>query len=215
MPIEFSSREDAGQKLSKKLVEYKNKDTVVYALPRGGVVVAYQIASELKKPLDIIGVRKIGHPQEPEFAIAAVTESGLMLENEELTKTIDQDWYEKFTRKMQKEARQQRERYSGEKMISPKSKNAIIVDDGIATGLTVLAAIEEIKEKKPEKLIVAVPVLPPNVAETIKKEVDGLVAVEIPEFFLGAISAYYQSFPQISDDEVFSLLKKARNESKT
>ncbi|MBU2577406.1 phosphoribosyl transferase [Patescibacteria group bacterium] len=214
MPIEFKNREDAGEKLAKQLNEYKDKEVVVYGLPRGGVVVASRIADILSKPLDIISVKKIGHPNQPEFAIAAVTESGLILENEELVGSIDRDWYENYTRKLHKEAQERRENYlKGEKMISAKNKTAIIVDDGIATGLTMLAAIEEIKENNPEKVIVAIPVIPPGIVDTIKKEVDELIALEIPEDYQDSVSAYYQSFPEISDSEVISFLEKNKNES--
>lgn len=209
MPMEFENRDDAGNKLAEKLKGYKDKNAIIYALPRGGVVVGYQIALKLGSPLDIIGVRKIGHPKQPEFAIAAVTENGLILENEELTKTLDQKWYENYAKNLQKEARTQREKFLGKEMLSPEGKTAIIVDDGIATGLTMLAAIEEIKENNPQKIVVAVPVLPPNLLETIKREVDELIAVEIPEYFLGAVSGYYRSFPEISDKEVIELLKKS------
>lgn len=204
----FSDRNQAGQSLAEKLAKYRDQDLALYALPRGGVVVAAAIAQELKTPLDLIIARKIGHPLQPEFGIAAVSENGHLVQNTEMVETVDQDWFENQVREKQKEVQEQRKKYlAGLQVIPAKDKVAILVDNGIATGLTVMAAIEDLKDRQPQKTILAVPVVPPEIASKLKAMVDELVALEIPARFAGAVGAYYQSFPQVSDKEIIKLLK--------
>ena len=210
----FKDRTEAGKKLAEKLIDLKEKETVLYALPRGGVIVGAAIAQKLKIPLDIIVACKIGHPLQPEFGIAAVSESGHLISNEEMVATVDQEWFRDEVARQQERARKEREKFTrSQKMIPAQNRTAILVDDGVATGLTLMAAIEELKDQKPAKIIVAVPVIPPDTARKIEEIIDQLVALEIPTHFAGAVGAYYESFPQVSDEEVIKLLKNGATNS--
>ncbi len=204
----FKDRSDAGRQLAQKLEKYRG--AVVYALPRGGAVVGFEIARHLNLPLDLIIVRKIGHPFNPEFAICATDEEGHLLCSE--TALVDSNWLERAAEKEQQEARRRRELYlSGRSPVNPAGKIAILVDDGVATGLTFRLALQNLKSKHPDRIVAALPVLPPEIAETIAEEADELVALEIPRTFLGAVGAYYQNFDQVSDAEVVELLKTSRS----
>lgn len=168
--MHFRNREQAAEKLAKALSEYKNKQVVVYALPRGGVVLGSIIAKYLNAPFDLLIPRKIGHPSMSEYAIAAVTESGDIVENTEEIESIDRSWFKKEVENQRKEAKRRREKYlTGQMSVDVSNKTAIIVDDGIATGLTMKAAIADVKRFKPSKIIIAVPVVPRDTKKTLKK----------------------------------------------
>ncbi len=206
-------RIEAGQKLAQKLMAYRDVQAVVYALPRGGVVVGAQIAGALQKPLDLVIARKIGHPHAPEFGIAAVTENGYLVKNGRVVATVDPGWFEREVERQRNEAKRRRDLYLADrKPIPAEGQVAILVDDGIATGLTVEAAIVELKERRPTKIVLAVPVLPRDTARRLAAEVDELVALTIPEPFLGAISAYYLDFAQTSDEEVVQILREVNRQ---
>jgi len=207
----FKDRKDAGEKLAHILKKYKDKDVVIYALPRGGVVTAKEISRYLHAPLDLIITRKIGHPESPEYAIAATAENGHILGEEGEIESVGREWLEKEMEKEKLEAKRRREKYlQGRETIDVKGKIAILVDDGIATGLTMRVAIMELKHRNPKKIVVAIPVIPTRTAEILSKEADEVVALDIPpeNEFLGAVGAYYNEFSQISDDEVIEILKK-------
>jgi len=207
--IYFKDRIDAGRKLADALLKYKGiKNVVVYALPRGGVVTGKEVAKKLGCPLDVLIIRKISHPFSEEYAIGAVSEKGNAVFNETEIQSIDKKWLEDEIEKKKAEAKQKKELYYKNKQpINPEGKIAIIVDDGIATGLTILGAIKEIKMQKPEKIIVAVPVAPKEIVDPIKKEVDEFIAISVPEIYLGAVGSYYDEFNQVSDQEVLTLLR--------
>jgi putative phosphoribosyl transferase len=212
---QFKDRTEAGNLLAHKLEQYKDKDVIVYALPRGGVVTALEIARELHAPLDLIITRKITHPYSPEYAIAAINESGQIIGSRHELMMVDEDWLEEEAGKQQEEIRRRREQYlPGISMISPTNSIAIIVDDGVATGLTLRVSIRELNRHHPQKIIVAVPIIPKSTAVTIAYEIDELVAIEIPSDteFLGAVGAYYNDFKQISDDQVIRSLNKYNKE---
>lgn len=205
----FLDRGDAGKKLAEKLKKYQGEDVVVYALPRGGVVIGVEVAKKLHAPLDLVIVRKIGHPANPEYALCAVAENAHMVCNEEELSGIDQEWLKNEVQKERQEAKRRREVYlKGRRPIPAKGKIAIIVDDGVATGLTMFTAILEIKHQGTKKVVAAVPVAPPETADQIKSKVDEFVALEIPKVFLGAVGSYYRSFPQVTDEEVIKLIKE-------
>lgn len=207
----FKDRIDAGQKLTIKLERYRGSDAVVLALPRGGVVLGYEIASVLKLPLDIVVARKIGHPDSPEYAIAAVDDVGNILRNEKEISLVDKKWLDQETKKQQAEAKRRVDLYrGGRKIVSLAGKTVIIVDDGVATGLTLKLAIVRVKKQKPKRLIVAVPVIPPNVATEIEKMVDEIVALEPANSYFGSVGAYYERFEQVEDEEVIRLLQIKR-----
>lgn len=203
----FKDRTEAGRKLAEALKKYKGQDLVIYALPRGGVVLGYEIAKALGAPLDLVIPRKIGHPTNPEYAVCAVAEDGHMICNEAERAMLDPKWLEQAVERERQEAKRRRETYlEGRPPLSAEGKIAIIVDDGIATGLTMMLAIREIKHQKPKKIVVAIPVSPQDSAEVLKKEADELVALDIPEAYLGAVGAYYENFPQVEDAQVIRLL---------
>lgn len=204
----FNDREDAGNKLAELLEKYREKDAVILALPRGGVVIGKTIAKKLNLPLGLVVVRKIGHPYNPEYGIAAISENGKIVKDELEVENIDPDWFREESDRQLEEAKRRRERYWGDqKPIDLKNKIAILIDDGLATGLTMMAAIAEVKDQNPSKIIVASPVSPSDTASKIEMMVDEFIAVSIPDPFIGAIGSYYEYFPQISDEEVIELLK--------
>jgi len=208
--MKFRNRTEAGKLLAKKLKKYINKDVIVYALPRGGVVTGVEVAKYLTSPLDLLITRKITYPYNPEYAIAAISESGEVVGNRAELMTVDEKWLEEEMEKQKKEAVRRREEYLlGRKMYSPTGKTAIIVDDGVATGLSLRAGVLEIKKYHPKKIVIACPIIPLPSARIIQKEVDEIVAVEIlPEdAFLGAVGAYYEDFRQVEGYEVIRILE--------
>ena len=201
----FKDRAEAGRKLAEKLRSFEGGDIVIYALPRGGVVLGKEIAKALNKPLDLLVVRKVGHPLDEEYAVGAVAEDGHTIFSEEGKKIAKE--LEGIVQKERKEAERRRQVYTGGRSTSAKDKIAIIVDDGIATGLTMELAVNEIKHQNPKKVIVAVPVVPIETAKRFKKIADDLVAVDIADEYLGSVGAYYREFPQLTDEEVIKILK--------
>lgn len=206
--MHFKDRTQAGKKLAQKLAQINDRNVVIYALPRGGVVLGYEVAKALGAPLSLVMPRKIGHPQNPEYAICAVTESGVMVCNQQELKSLDNKWLEQQRIEQVAEAKRRRQIYlSGAPPISAQAKTALLVDDGVATGLTMRAAIKDIRAQKPRKLIVAVPVVPADTAAAIKEEADELIAIYTPQLFSGAVGAYYDQFNQVEDETVINLLK--------
>ena len=205
----FKDRSDAGKKLAEKLIEYKGEDVALYALPRGGIEVAAPIAQKLGVSLDLIIARKVGHPLQPEFGIAAVSEGGHLVSNPEMIETVDSEWFADEVARQQEVAKEERQKYlSGLQIVSAENKVAILVDDGVATGLTLMAAIQDLLNQKPAKTVVAVPVAPQDTANKLQEMVNELVVLEIPEEFAGAVGSYYENFQQVSDDKVVKLLNE-------
>jgi putative phosphoribosyl transferase len=203
----FRDRTDAGEQLAQALIGYKGKPVVVYALPRGGVVLAVEIARALDAPLDLIVVRKIGHPLSPEYAIGAVAEDGYVVTNPAETATLDAHWIERAASAELKEAQRRRALFMrGRSPVAVKDKIAIIVDDGLATGLTMQAAIHEIRNRGPREVVVAVPVGAAETVDRLRQEVDRLVVLYVPSGLFGAVGAFYSRFDQVSDEEVVMLM---------
>ena len=205
----FESREEAGTLLADKLKKY-GKNCVVLAIPRGGVVVGAQIAHARSCPLEVIITRKLGAPGNPELAIGATTSKGGVVLDQELIKKIEvtKGYIRSELSRQQKEARRREKVYLKGEPINITDKTVILVDDGIATGATIEAAIQAVREERPARVILAVPVAPPHTVERLKNEVDELVVLSTPEHFW-AIGEFYSSFPQISDEEVVSILREA------
>ena len=206
----FKDRTEVGRILAKALAKYKNNKTVVLALPRGGVVVGYEVAKALNSPLDIVVTRKIGHPDNPEYAICAVNEDGLLLCNEQEIKSIDYLWFNEEILRQKNEAGRRIALYrGGRKPEKIAGKIAIIVDDGIATGLTMRLAVRYVKTQKAKKIIVTVPVAPLDSKNLLCKEgADEFVVLLPPKEFGGAVGAHYMQFEQVEDGEVINLLQK-------
>lgn len=206
----FRNRIEAGQKLAELFKNFKAVDTVVYALPRGGVVIGAEIAKAIHSPLDLIITRKIGHPLQPEYAIGAVSENGHSILNKEEVLNVDEKYIKEEAEKQKQEAKRRREVYlDGRKPIPCRGKIAILVDDGIATGLTMKAATLELKlHYHPSRIIVAVPIIPREIADELElQEKVELIALEIPDQFLGSIGAYYQNFSAVEDADVVRIMK--------
>lgn len=204
----FIDRQDAGKKLAEKIAHYTGTDAVVFALPRGGVVIGAEVAQALALPLDIIAVRKIGHPFTPEYAIGIVDEHGAAILNETETKAVDQGWLARETEAQKMEAKRRSVLYRGGRASGIiTGKTAIIVDDGIATGLTMRLAVRAIKQQNAKKIVVAVPVAPPDSIKMLKDEgADEVIVIEPPKDYLGAVGIHYVQFEQVEDDEVVKLM---------
>lgn len=205
----FKDRKEAGKKLAEKLKKFKSTDSVIYALPRGGVVVANEIAKNLNLSLSLVITRKIGSPFNPEYAICAVAEDGHSVFDVNEMREVDSKWLGEKINEEINEAKRRREIYlKNGQPISPKDKTAIIVDDGIATGLTIKLAIKEIKHENPIKIIIAVPVAPSDTISMIQDEVDEIIVLEADKNYLGAVGEYYKYFPQIEDEEVIRIMSE-------
>ncbi len=213
MAITFVDRQDAGKQLADKLTAYRNHhNAIVIGLPRGGVIPAAEVAKELKLPLDIVVPRKIGAPFNSELAVGAVTQDGQVVWNEKLMKSFhlspdDLDLKETIKKERAESNRRLRLYRRGRPPLILKDKTVIIVDDGIATGATMRAAIAYAKQQGAAKIIAATPVATVDTLELIAPEVDEIISVKLPKTFLG-ISAFYDIFGQTSDDEVIALLSE-------
>ncbi|MFH2136640.1 MAG: phosphoribosyltransferase [Patescibacteria group bacterium] len=205
----FKNRLEAGEKLAVALDKFKNaKNAIILALPRGGVVVGFEVAQKLNLPLDIIVPRKIGAPANPEFAIGAITEQGVGVFDEMTVGAygIAESYLQNEIKKEKAEAERRLKLYRGSRPpLDLKNKTAILVDDGLATGLTMRAAIKSVKRMGAEKIIVAIPVTSPEAVELVQKEVDEIIYLEAPAFF-GAVGSFYEEFRQTTDEEVIDLL---------
>lgn len=205
----FKDRIQAGKLLAGVLSKYKDSsDTVIFGLPRGGLVPAHVVAQELHVPLDIICARKISAPFNPEFAVGAVTETGEKFMDEDLIARLEisEDYLEQAIKTQTIEASRRQAVYKKNRpSLNPEGKTVILIDDGIATGATMKAAIQSIKAQKAKKIIVAIPVAPPETLKEIEAEADELVCLAAPVFFQ-AVGQFYQDFSQVEDDEVIALL---------
>lgn len=205
----FNNRINAGQQLAQVLQQYKGKhDILILGLPRGGVVVASEVAHALEAPLDIVVTRKIGAPNNPEFAIGAIDETGEgYFDQGSIAMTgASQQYLETTIAYEQKEAQRRLALYrKGRAPLYIKNKIAILVDDGIATGATMFAAIALCRKKGAQKIIIAVPVGQEDIIARLKEMVDGVVCLHIPQHF-DAVGKFYQEFGQTTDEEVIKIL---------
>lgn len=205
----FRDRTHAGEELAKKLLKYKGAlNAVILALPRGGVAVGAEIARRLNLPLDIVVPRKIGAPGNPEYAIGAITETGEGIMNEEEVKYVDKKWLQNEIEREKKEAERRIKTYrAGRPAKNIKNKTVIIVDDGVATGYTMRAAVSAVRTRGPKNLIIAVPHGARDSIKALRREADEVYTLDEPILY-GAVGQYYVSFPQVSDEEVINLMSK-------
>ena len=204
--MNFKNRDEAGKLLAKKLISYKGTNTIVIAIPRGGVPVASIIAKRLQLPLEIELSKKIGHPINPEFAIGSVTLHGVTI-NPRL-KGVSEEYVKEQSKKIKEELTKKLNLFMGEKQLTDiKEKNIILVDDGVATGNTLIASIHTIKKRKPKKIVVAIPVSPKNTAIQLEELVDEFICLQIPPNF-HSVGQFYDDFNQVSNEKVIELLKE-------
>jgi putative phosphoribosyl transferase len=206
----FKNRIDAGRKLAAELVRFKDRQPVVLALPRGGVPVAAEVASALDAPLDLILVRKIGVPFQPELAMGAVADGGtpLVVRNEDVIRLagINEADFKAVCDDELAEIERRRQRYLGERArVDVAGRTAIVIDDGIATGATTRAALRATRVRGPQTLVLAVPVAPTDTVAELRSDADEIVCLEDHKFF-EAIGLYYADFAQVADEEVIRLL---------
>jgi len=211
----FRNRAEAGQQLADRLEEYAGRDDIiVLGLPRGGVPVAYEVAKRLRAPLDVFIVRKLGVPGFEELAAGAIASGGVRVLNEDVMRAIPyaSEAIEAITTKETGEL-QRREQIYREGRPAPelRDKIVILVDDGLATGATMRAAVKALRQRSAAKIIVAVPVAPPDTCQELAQEADEVICLSTPPFFQ-AVGQYYDDFSQTGDDDVRELLTKATQE---
>jgi putative phosphoribosyl transferase len=212
----FKNRQDAGRRLAARLLKYKDEHPVVLGLPRGGVPVAYEVATALNAPLDVVVVRKLGAPGEPELGIGAVADGDhpQSVLNEEVVRLlgVSDDYVNREVARELTEIRRRQESYRGGRPPERiEGRAAIVIDDGIATGGSVRAALRGVRRCNPMRLILAVPVAPPETVASLQPEVDEIVCLSMPVFF-HAVGQFYEDFRQTTDEEVVERLEAAREQ---
>jgi putative phosphoribosyl transferase len=206
-------REDAGRRLAERLAAYRDEDPVVLALPRGGVPVGYEISRSLEVTLDVFVARKLGAPEQPEYGIGAVAQGGVRVLNEDAVRDlgIPDDYVERAAEEETAEIERRLGILRGEGRPEPeiRGRTVILVDDGLATSVTARAAVEALRLREPQRLVLAVRVCAVQTRETVRLEVDEMVCLQTPSD-LGAIGLWYEAFEQVSDEEVVELLRSSR-----
>jgi putative phosphoribosyl transferase len=210
----FKDRTEAGQRLAVKLAAYTDRQNVlVLGLPRGGVPVAFEVANALKAPLDVFLVRKLGVPSQEELAMGAIASGGVRVLNQEIIEglRLTEATIDRVAQKEQQELERRERLYRDNRPVPAlQGRTVIVVDDGLATGATMRAAIEAVRQQQPARLVVGVPVSSFETCQEIGSEVDEIVCVETPRPFY-SVGLWYKDFPQTTDEEVRDLLFKAEN----
>ena len=202
----FANRDEAAHLLAEKLSAYKGRNALILAIPRGAVPMGKILANQLSGELDVILVRKLGAPGNPEYAIGSVDESGHVTLNPEAEGIVDDSYLEEEIQRQMDTMRKRRALYTPVRPpIDPKDRIVIIVDDGIATGSTMLAALHAIRQKNPRKLIAAIGVAPQESVERLAGVADEVVCLQTPAFF-AAVGQFFEEFPQVDDAEVVKTL---------
>lgn len=207
----FRDRKEAGRGLASRLGKYKKEENVfILALPRGGVPVAFEVAKSLELPLDVFITRKLRFPDNPELAVGALAENGEVFLNSELVNYCPKGYLEEEIAYQKEEIKRRQILYRGG-MESPalSGKEVILIDDGVATGATMIASIRALKASGVKRVVVAVPVAPPEIIEELSELADELVVLYTPSPFI-AVGVHYSDFRQVSDEEVKGYLEEAR-----
>ena len=203
----FRDRLEAGLLLAAKLKKYKNDPGVVLAVPRGGVPVAYAVAKELGFPVEVVLTKKIGHPTNKEYAIGAASLTDYFIVPHD---NVTEEYIEQELQRGRSRLKEMYIRFMGDKEPENlKGKTVIVIDDGIATGNTLMGTVNVLRKSKPGKIVIGVPVASKSAVQKLSKEVDEVVVVMIPEEFYG-VGAFYEDFEQVSDEEVMFYLDKLR-----
>lgn len=211
-PTILRDRKDAGEQLGARLERFKAERPVVMALPRGGVVVAYEVARRLGVPLEVLIVRKIGAPGNPEYGLGALVEDGTKVIDEHRVRAAGytMEDLEPTIREELAEIRRRAGAYRGGRPVAEvRNRTVILVDDGVATGVTIRAAIRAVRARHPERIVVALGVAPRDTFQELAHEADEVVALAVPELFF-AVGEWYRHFDQVSDEEVQRLLREGR-----
>jgi len=205
----FQNREDAAKKLAKKLEWLKKENPIILAIPRGGVVIGNVIASELGVKLDILVSRKVGAPDNPELAIGAVMHDGSYFPNERIMimLNVPQNYINQEIDVQMKEIERRLVKFRGSKEYDLKGRTVVLVDDGVATGATMLVVALWVKNQKPKKIIIALPVGPKETINMLNEIVDKVVVLHLPYLF-NAVGEFYQEFNQVDDYEVQKIMSK-------
>jgi putative phosphoribosyl transferase len=205
----FADRRDAGRRLAAALVHLRDRRPVVLAVPRGGVVVGREVADALHAPIDVIVPRKLRAPFNPELAIGAVAEGGAVFVDEETGRGVASTYLEREIVGQRSEIARRVQAYRAGRSLPPlEGTTAIVVDDGIATGATMVAALRAVRALSPARLVAAVPVAPPEGVARLSREADEVVCLVAPDLF-HAVGQFYSDFRQVEDDEVLGLLSNA------
>lgn len=211
MMKQFKDRNEAGQRLAEQLTDYADEDAIVLALPRGGLPVAYPVAEKLNAPLDVFVVRKLGAPHNEELAIGAIASGDVRVLHDDVIAhfDIDQSAIERIEERERRELKRREEAYRGDRApLDVQGRTVILVDDGIATGATMEAAIAGLRQRDPARMVIAVPAASEESCRAFRQEVHEVVCVITPQHFR-AVGMWYQHFPQTTDDEVRDILERA------
>lgn len=209
--MRFKDRRDAGKKLAAKLMHLKDSNPVILTIPRGGVVVGEAVAKALNLKLDLVVPRKLGAPYNPEYAIGAVMHDGTHYLNTQAVAMmgVNERYVKREIEAQKKEIERRLQLFRKSKEYDLRDKTVVLVDDGIATGATVIVAIQWIKKQSPRKLVLAVPVLPAEILEMLRTEVDEVVFLLAPTEF-NAVGEFYEDFTQVDDGEVMRIMGQFR-----
>ncbi len=206
----FENRDDSGKQLAPKLLKYKGEaDVIVLGLPRGGLPVARHVAEYLNAPLDVYIVRKLGVPGQEELAFGAIASGGERVLNDRIVQQmhVSEEKIEQVAKREEEEMQRRQKLYRGDReRPSFSGKTVILVDDGLATGASMRAAIQALRTRQPKKIVVAVPTAPVDTCEELSQLVDDIICLETPQPF-GGVGAWYKHFPQTTDDEVRQILQ--------
>jgi predicted phosphoribosyltransferase len=211
MPRAFRNRAEAGRRLADALRHLAGRtDVLVLGLPRGGVPVAYEVATALGAPLDVFVVRKLGVPGQRELAFGAIASGGVRVRNEEIGRWLDPSVVNAVAASEQEELKRRERAYRGDRPpVDVSSKTVIIVDDGLATGASMRAAVVALRARQPARIVVAVPTAAPEACDDFRDEVDEVICADTPAHFL-AVGERYDDFRDTTDEEVRTLLAKAK-----
>lgn len=207
MSLSFKNREEAACLLAGKLAEYRGKNPLILAIPRGAVPMGYVLAKQLQGELDVVLVRKLRAPHQPEFAMGAVDEDGHVYLNPQAKElNISKFYLEQEKEEQLQTLRRRRNNYTPNRSsLNPKGRVVILVDDGVATGSTMISAIQTVRMKNPSQIVVATAVSPPDTIRRLKEFADKIVCLEVPDDF-SAVGQFFKDFSQVPDEEVIALL---------